>query len=536
MLRRHHWLAIVGAIAGVFLLATVVALEALKSNAVKSRIATALSSALGQPVEIGALSVSVLPRPLLVARDIRIGAAGPAAAPGITLGGLIVVPSLFSLLPGRTRTINEIALDTLVLSVRRAGDGHWLLPVAPVPSASQSPTPQPATKSGDRALAINLDHLSVRHSAARVVDDSLRSASGAPTITTISDIAADVQAVGGSISASHFAGRLGQTVVNGSAHMGPSGAALELSSPSITNADLPSLFALTGMRPYGGLSIGGTCTFEMAATIGGDLAKSGVKGKIAFGDVRIGTIAMQNFNAPFQLEHGVFTLDPITFGLYKGQMHGVISVDLNHPAPTYAIRATLVGLDVDQALSANTTMKDVLLGTGRLATDVHGSGTTGAAIQESLAGTLNFDLENGDLRHMPLLARINSVLGLTEGSSNDTKFESLTGNATIGGGKATTNDLTLRAGKLTMLAQGAYGFDQSLQFKTLTTVSGAKAQNVGQMTGLAKPQQNGQGGLQIPGHIAGTASDPKIAIDVGSIAKQEGKNVVRGLTGLFSKH
>ena len=274
----------------------------------------------------------------------------------------------------------------------------------------------------------------------------------------------------------------------------------------------------------------------MAATIGAELAKSGVTGKVAFGSVQLGTIAMQDLDAPFRLERGVFSLDPITFTLYKGQMHGAISVDLNHPAPAYAIRATLAGLDVDQALSANTTMKDFLLGTAGLSTDVHGSGTTESAIQESLAGTVTFDLENGDLRHMPLLARMNGVLGLTEGSANDTKFESLKGTATIGGGKAQTNDLTLRAGKLMVLAQGAYGFDQSLQFKTLATVSGAKSQDLGRLTGLAEPPQNGQGGLQVPGRITGTASNPKVSFDVGSLAKQEGKHVVKGITGLFSKH
>ena len=262
-LRRHHWLGLVGAVAVLFLAVIGIALEALKSDAVKSRIATALSSALGQPVEIGAMSVSFFPTPAVRARDIRIGGAGPGAAPGITLGGLLVVPSVMSLLPGRTRTINQIALDSLVLSVRRAADGHWMLPVAASPSAAQpAASPRPAATSGDHALAINLAQLSVRHGAARVVDDSLRSPSGAPTITTISDIAADLQAIGGMISASHFTGRLGQTVVNGSAHVGPSGAALEISSPSITNADLPALFALAGMRPYAGLTIGGKCTFE----------------------------------------------------------------------------------------------------------------------------------------------------------------------------------------------------------------------------------------------------------------------------------
>ena len=372
----------------------------------------------------------------------------------------------------------------------------------------------------------------------RVVDDSLRPADNQSTVTTISDIAGDVQDLGGTITVSHFAGRVGHTVVEGSANLASSTAGFEISSSSIDNADLPSLFALAGMRPYAGFTIGGKSTFEMSASIGSDIAKSGVKGKIAFGSVQIGTIAMQNFDAPFQLDKGVVSLDPISFTLYQGHMQGVISLDLKPAAPEYHIKANLTGLDVNQMLSATTTMKDYLLGTGQLSTDVHGSGTLGAAIQQSLAGTLTFDLENGDLRHMAMVAEVNRVLGITGGSGSDTKFESLKGNATIGGAKAQTNDLTLHAGKLVILAQGTYGFDQALNFKTTTTISGAQAQGVANVAGLA--QANGQGGLQLPGHITGTASNPKVTFDVGSLAKQEGKNLgkgaVKGLTGLIFKH
>ena len=125
---------------------------------------------------------------------------------------------------------------------------------------------------------------------------------------------------------------------------------------------------------------------------------------------------------------------------------------LTQPAPVYTIRSSLKGLDVNRALSAMTTMKDFLLGSASVTTDVRGSGSSAPAIQKSLTGTVKFQLVNGVIKNFPLLARVNQALGITEGNDNDTKFESLSGTAAIGGGKAKTNDLLLKAGEAPVAA------------------------------------------------------------------------------------
>lgn len=504
-------LVIVAVVIVVVLAACVFGIRALAGGAGKDRIAGALTNALGMPVSIGEMSVSVLPTPTLDAGHIKIGSGDSAAAPGVTVGSLHVVPNVLSFFPGRTRSIERIDLVGLTVSARRDKSGKWLIPV-PAPSAAGGGGGAGGAKSSSGG--IDLNGLHVRDGALRVVDDSLRTAAGASNITTITAIDADLSLVAGALTISSFTGRLGQTVVTGSASSGPTGTSLHLASTSIENADLPSLFALAGMRPYPGLSIGGTAPFDMTTTIGPDLQTFTVAGKAAIQRVQLGTIALQDLQAPFTFDKKVFTLDPIAFTLYKGREQGKVAIDMTTPTPSYTIRTAIVGLDVDQALSANTTMKGKLLGTARLSANVRASGAAEPEIEKTLTGTVGFGVINGTITGFPLLGQIDQALKIAGSSGNDTKFDSLTGTATVGGGKARTNDLILKTGAVTVLGQGTFGFDKSLNFKMNTQVSG----------------------ITVPITVAGTASAPKFGVDVQSLAKKQVQSEVQKQLGKLLPH
>jgi uncharacterized protein involved in outer membrane biogenesis len=502
------------------------ALQALKSGAARSRIASALSSALGQPVAIGGLSAAIFPTPSLSARDIQVGGADSSAAPGVSLAALHIVPRLSSLLPGRTLTIDHVDLKGLVISVRRDSAGRWLVPVPPSPSVD--------TTKGKGA--IDLNQLRAREGAIRVVDDQLPAPTGGPTVTRITGVEADMQALGGRVKVSRFTGRLGQSVVTGSTDMGPDGAELTLRSESVHSSDLPALFALAGIPASPLLSIAGKAPFEMMVSLTPGFASHKATGKAAIERVKFGTLAFEGVQAPFRLERGVFTLDPLTFTTYGGRQQGIVSVDLNQPTPVYSIRTSVQGLDVDQALSANTTMKNFLAGSGRLVGNVRGSGNTAVALKRSLTGTLRFELKDGVIRNFPLLAAINQALGITEGSGRDTKFQSLSGTATIGGGRARTNDLALRAGELTLTGKGTLGFDQRLDLRMTASASPEMSNQLVQRVGLLKGLSNGRGQVTFPVIVTGTMTAPRFSVDLGSMAKKqlEGK-VEKGLLDLLQK-
>jgi uncharacterized protein involved in outer membrane biogenesis len=502
------------------------ALQALKSGAARSRIASALSSALGQPVAIGGLSASIFPTPSLSARDVQVGGADSTAAPGVSLATLHIVPQLSSLLPGRTLTIDHVDLRGLVLSVRRDSAGRWLVPVPPSPSVDTS-----EGKSG-----IDLNQLRAREGAIRVVDDQLRAPAGGPTVTTINGVEADMQALGGQVKVSRFTGRLGESVVTGSMDMGPKGAELALRSEAVHNSDLPGLFALAGMQVSPLLSIAGKSPFEMTVSLTPGFASYTVTGKAAIERVKFGTLAFEGVQAPFHMERGVFTLEPLSFTTYGGKQLGVVSVDLNQPVPVYRIRTSVQDLDVDRAISGNTTMKNFLAGGGLLAGNVRGSGSTAAALKRTLTGTLQFEVKGGVIRNFPLLAAINQALGITEGTDRDTKFESLSGTATIGGGKARTNDLALRAGGLTLTGKGTLGFDQRLDLRMTASASPEKSSQLVQRVGLLKNLSNDRGQVSFPVVVTGTTTAPRISVDLGSMAKKqlEGK-VEKGLLDLLQR-
>jgi AsmA protein len=152
---------------------------------------------------------------------------------------------------------------------------------------------------------------------------------------------------------------------------------------------------------------------------------------------------------------------------------------------------------------------------------------------------MKFQLANGVIKNFPLLARVNQALGITGGDDKDTKFDSFSASAAIGGGKAQTNDLLLKAGELSMAGAGTFGFDQSLNFKLQTILSAAKAQQLEAKFGLGKLTSS-KGDVTIPITVTGTTTAPKYSVDIQSVAKKEAtkqaqQQIQNGLMKLFKK-
>jgi len=357
------------------------------------------------------------------------------------------------------------------------------------------------------------------------------------TVTTITDVDADLEATGGALRVPRFTGALGQTRLTGVAEAGPTGAALRMSTESVRNADLPALFALAGLEPYPGLSIDGKAPFEMSASLPADFAGFVVTGKAAVDRVRLGTMSLEQMQAPFRFERGRFTLDPLGFTMYGGRQQGSVAIDLTRSVPVYTIKSAITGLDVNRALSATTTMKDFLTGSARMTANLTGSGSTAPAIQRSLTGNVKFELRDGVLRNFPLAAAINQALGITEGNSRDTKFELMSASAVVGGGRARSDDLLLRAGDLGITGKGVLGFDRTLDFQLRAALSAARSGQLAQKVALLQHLTDDQGQISMPVSVSGTATNPKTSVDVGTVAKKQVKEQVqKGLLKLLEKH
>ncbi len=545
----------------------VVGLEALQT-AGKARIAQALSSALGTPVEIGALAISILPTPALEASTVRIGNAAADAAPGLAVGDLRIVPSVWSLIPGRTPTITRADLNGLVVSIRRTASGQWMAPVAggrhedananvaahgavsvaaPAHGAVRTAAPQsapvprpamPATAVNESVpsgsskmprVAINAFH--IRDGVIRVVDDHLRTASGTPTVTSITGINASLRYVDGTLSIPDFEAHLGQSVVRASADAGANGITLHLASTAIHNDDLPALLALAGLAPVPGLAFGTPATVDITTRVAADYATLTAGGSATIGQLKLERLALGDVHVPFRLDHNVFASDSITFTAYGGRERGRVSVNLAAAPASYGLRTTLDRLDVNQALSATTPVKNVLSGTAHLSADVTGSGMTQAAIEKSLAGTVEFSVQNGEVHNLSVLATIDRVLGSGSNGAADTKFEVLSGTATIAHGQAKTTDLTLKSGDLTLAGAGTLALvDQSLNLVLTAQLSPARSAQIAHAVPISSRLENASGQMQLPVKITGTATSPKVeGIAVTAISKQGVQGLVKQL-------
>jgi uncharacterized protein involved in outer membrane biogenesis len=314
---RRLVLLLLGAIALVLIL-LLVGLGSLRTDGARRRIATVLSEAMGQPVSLGELSVTLLPKPGLAVREIRIGTES-AGQPGISATELRVVPRLTSLLPGHELAIAEAALDSVVISARRDSSGRWLLPLPTRRAIDDSPAP---------AAAIGLADLRIIDGTIRLYDDRSSRTAGT-VVTSITDLSASVRAAGGQISAAPLSGRLGRTRVSGAMLLRPDGAVIRLGADSIQPADVPAFLALLGVTSHPPIAIAGRAPFEMKLVAAPRFASYVVTGKASAERMRVGKLDLEQVQTPFRLERKTLTLTPIVFTAYGGREHGSVTVDLS---------------------------------------------------------------------------------------------------------------------------------------------------------------------------------------------------------------
>lgn len=510
------------------ILAFVVVRQALDPASLRAMAESRLSAALGRRVTIGKMDVALFPSPAVTGGDIRVGDAGQAAAPSIGLQSLRIVPKLSSVF-SKPIVVDEVDIGGLSLTVRRDKDGRWVLPV-PTGSA-------PADASGasgvDAASAVNVGRARLSDGSITIVDDA--SAGRPARSASIRQIAATMRLEGGTAHLDALTASLGGSTIAGRGTASRSGLRFALEWRALEPAAVPEVFALLGMESPAGLSIAGDrpLTLDIAVDAQGTVD---VTGRLAASSVRFGTFALAGLESPLRFAANRLTLDPLTFTAYGGQQRGSLSADLIATPAAWTVRSAIDRVDVNQLLSANTSAKDKLSGTGRLKVDLRGA--TATPIERTVTGTIEAAVTNGVIRNFPLLASLNSALKLTGASDKDLGFESLTGSLHVADARATTNDLVARSGDLTLRAAGTMGFDQSLDLRGTATFTRAKSDDLVRQLKHLGGLRNPQGEIEVPLGVTGTATTPVFSIDasrmLGRAAEKEVKRQLnRGLKKLI---
>lgn len=500
------------AAAGVFLLARAV----FTHENVRTAIEQQLSSALGQPVKVGAVDVGIFPRVTLSLEQVSVGVPPRMTARNVDFGTNL--RALFS------RRIEGA-------DVRLAG-ARIELPMAVVPI----PVARPGDTAGSRSLPVEIVSID------EIVLSDVELVSGGRTLR--SDIELVPHRQGITIRSATFRADGLEAAVAGEIKdlSGPVGE-LTLKTREL-NLDAVVAFAAEFARGAGFAARGSPtgAAMNIAMTLDADKAT-------------LGSAPLTNLSGRARITGDAVRFEPIGFGLFGGKYEGELTFALGQ-ANRFHLKAAVSSINMTDAM-AFAGHPDTI--TGRLSgtSNLTGRWSDPGSAVKSASGSARIDIVDGIVRHLGLVRTIviagsgrSEPQGATEqapgGSqpqgSRDEPFSRLGATLAIAGGMATTNDLRLESRDLLLSAAGTIALDgTSLNLAGTAQLSDELAQRAGR--DLVRYTQV-DGRPTLPVRIGGSLEDPRVSIEIGDAirraiinkAKEEiGSAIRKGIGKLFEK-
>lgn len=262
----------------------------------------------------------------------------------------------------------------------------------------------------------------------------------------------------------------------------------------------------------------------------------------------IGALAIDRVSGRARVTDGGASLDPLAFGLFGGRYEGALALTLGSGAPSFRWTATLAGIDVAAATAFAGSPGTM---TGRLSgrIDLSGEGADAAAAIKSARGTARVDIADGVIKNLGLVRSLIVATSMRPDAkeqaaraSTDEPFSKLGATLTIAGGGASTQDLLFDSENLRLAAAGAVQLDGSaVNLKGQVQLSEALTKQAGQ--DLVRYTEE-KGRVTLPATITGSASDLRVRIDAGDMAKRAIRNraaeeaqgaIKKGLGGLLKR-
>jgi len=530
---------VVLAIAGV-----VLARRALDPERLRPLAEQQLSAVLHMPVRIGQLELHFRPIPALDGRDIVVGSQS-SAPPSLSLASLHIVPKISTLFSSAIE-VDVLDLRGARLNVLRDTDGRWALPGpthmttgagsrSPASTGRDGAAPAgPPAGGGSETNGAGAAGTSFAVNAVTLSDGTVAvyDVGHAEPAATIDRLEAVLHGTPRAVTFERISGAVGRSTLTGSGTVGVGVTRLSLAWEHLRPEDLPSVLALAGAEAPAGLMVEG----DKPVTVEIERKQAGieVRGTLAASRIVIPPLTITGFTSPFTYTTDV-RFAPVAFTAYKGAYSGRAVFAPSATPPTWRVDGTLEHLDLGALLAAATSLGDKLSGTGRVRLNVFGRRDQPAV--RGTSGTITASIAHGVIRNFPLLASINRALQVTEGQGQDTAFERADGTFALSTGRATTNDLRLVAGALTVSLSGAIGLEaQTLDLSGAAVLTREKSQELSQISKHVSGAKNDRGEVELPLTIHGTFAAPEFYIDIGQVlAKAATKELKRGINRELNK-
>ncbi len=540
MIRLLRIVAIVVAAGLVLAVAALVALPYLiDTPRVQALVARTAGQTLGRPVKFAAMSVSVLPLPAVVLRDLEV-AEDPAFGPGpfLKLGAMRIRLKLRPLLSLRVE-LGDFVLEKPAIALVQAADGRWNFATLGPAAAGGGPATQPRAGSRPGPAA----------GATAFLGSRVRIADGVVTY----------EARGGRAPARYrlegldlrLAGAGGALTFSGSARVEPGALAVKIDEGRVELSGARTLMAapLRGTVSLDGRNLGAL----VAARLGPEPAVAGaVKGRLvlggsvggvkATGDVTVAglavtqtraqcpeprrrTLSLGTVQSPLAWEEPTLTARPVTTSLGGGTVSASVTATLDHGVRVRVADIAVKGMPVEMVLV------DFLCQGYAVSGPLELTGQASARANDlwkTLDGTGRLRIGPGKVvgaQALALLAGVARVGGAASallgaelpasGLASSFAYESITGTYTITDGVLSTRDLTLTSPTLGAVVAGTYGLASGAVNADVTLTSGR---------------------TQLRAKVTGPAANPSIRVDPSTALRNvDPARVEKSLRDLLKK-
>jgi hypothetical protein len=307
--------------------------------------------------------------------------------------------------------------------------------------------------------------------------------------------------------------------------------AFKLSADHINTAELEQLTAVP--KKGGTTPAAKTAQTSQESSI---LKRATGGGTLAAGTIQADDLVLTNVSASVKLNQGVITLSPLNADLYSGKAIGTVTLDTRPATSLCAVNAKLAGVNSNALLSAISQVKDTLYGSLSATSNVSFALLPSNQLPGTLNGTLNFDVSNGELKHVNILNEISRVAkflnpGAARGASGDsTRLTKLAGTINLHNGEATTNNLVAALPEGSLSAKGAVNLvSQALNMDVNAVLNSGISQAAGgtKVGGfLDTALANNKGELVVPVKVTGTLQKPVFTPDTQAMAQMKLKGLL----------
>ena len=256
-------------------------------------------------------------------------------------------------------------------------------------------------------------------------------------------------------------------------------------------------------------------------------------------DLNVSTSAMKMNALSFgksemkiRISNGRLVADLTKLKMYDGDGSGQLIVNARQATPSFSGDFVLGAVN-SEPLAKDLFRSDRLLGLGAFNIKFSASGSSQAAIMNTIDGEGGFDFEDGALKGVNIGKIVSAASSLTQGFDpavlqqavatarspyEQTDFSQFLSRFTIKDGLMTSPTINLNAPFLKMTGSGTVNLpSQTLDLRLLPRA--------------VKSLEDNAGGVTIPMRVTGSFSDPKIAVDVEAIARTKLKGGLQNIIG-----